>query len=378
MPARRAAFATAVALAAVVGLVGSAWADRDSGPPDPRRKHSGALKVRLGGYIQPQIRLRQNSPAPFDEDGFRLRRARLTASASRDFPGLELHVKMEAELTPEFQLMDAYAGARGDLVAGGAWQVDFGQVKAPFSRQTLLSDAVLQLPEKAQLTSLASDRQLGARFIVNLPAVPQVEISGGMFNGEGRNQIENIDQKFLYVGRLAFRPIGWDAPMIESGFGPDQLSFAVSAGRNVSDLGSYDQTITLLGADAFFSMYGVSGTVEYLWRKTDISSDVSPDFESQGLNVQAGYLLPIPGFERMLEVAGRYEEFDLRYPNADFPILGPGDETRPPAASSARLATTTGSMTSKRSSRWPRTSRSKSSTAAAVTRRIATTPCCCR
>ena len=31
---------------------------------------------------------------------------------------------------------------------------------------------------------------------------------GGVFNGEGRNQVQNINQSYFYVGRLEVTPLG--------------------------------------------------------------------------------------------------------------------------------------------------------------------------
>jgi hypothetical protein len=301
--------------------------------PHGHGSHESASEpsLRIGGYAQPQIKVRQNDDvAQFDEDGFRLRRARLTLEGTRPparGEGVEFGFQLEAELTPVFTLLDAFVSARGELMAGGAWQVDLGQVKAPFSRQTLVSDARLQLPEKALLTAFAPDRQLGLRASIDVPWVPMVELSGGVFNGEGRNQLENIDEELLYVGRLAVRPIGPRAPLIEGAFGPDAVAVAVSAARNVATTGAFEETITLLGGDVFASWNGISGTVEYLWRRSDFPDGATQlDFRSEGLNAQLGYLLPIPGYlDRKLEVAARYEEADARGPSADFPIEGPGD-----------------------------------------------------
>jgi hypothetical protein len=302
-------------------------------PPDPTESDDPDAETRssfrFGGYAQPQLRFRQNDAvAQFDENGFSLRRSRFTiAGAKATVHDIRIDFELESELTPEFQLLDALVAASGTLANDGRWRVDFGQVKAPFSRQELISDAEVQFVGKADLVSLAPGRQLGLRGTINLPMVPMIELSGGWFNGEGRNQLDNIDEKFMYVGRLAIRPIGHDAWLTEGPLGPDQLSFAVSAMRNTQDVGSFLETETAFGGDAFVSMYGISAYVEYLWRKTDFPDGASQiDFEQQGLNAQLGYLLPLPGFlQRKLEVAGRYQEFDNRFPNEEFPIEGPGD-----------------------------------------------------
>lgn len=86
----------------------------------------------IGGYVQPQARVRQDDDvAQFDENGFRFRRARLTLGAARTFGVVEYDVEVESELTPEFQLLDAFIRARSCLPGDGTWSVALGQIKAP-------------------------------------------------------------------------------------------------------------------------------------------------------------------------------------------------------------------------------------------------------
>jgi hypothetical protein len=286
-------------------------------------------EVHVGGYLQPQVQMRQNDDvAQFDEDGFRLRRTRLLLGAERETDEATLSLALEAELTSPVGLLDAYVSARRDLPRNGRLRIDLGQVKAPFSRQTLVSDSDLQLPEKARLTALAPDRQLGVRAIVNPPAAPWVELSGGVFNGDGRNVVDNIDEHFMFVGRVAVRPIGPTARLVESGMGQDAVSVAFSAARNLRDLGGFSEKALLLGVDAFVSLQGASATAEYLWARYRFPEGApAMNYKAQGLNLQAGYLLPVPGrLYRRFELAARYEEVDPRYPNDVFGIIGPDDE----------------------------------------------------
>lgn len=285
---------------------------------------SSAPQLIIGGFAQPQFRLRQNDPvAQEDEDGFRLRRTRLTVAAAQPGELISFYFALEAEFTPEFQLLDAVISGVGDLPHGGRLRVDLGQIRPPMSQQNLASAAELQFVERALLTEIVPARQLGAGFQLNVPAAPWLEVSGGVFNGEGRNQIQNIDEKYMYVGRVAFRPIGTFATRTESALGEDQISVAGSAAFLNSAIESEGKTLWL-GADAFASWNGISGYVEYVWRQTEFDEGVAQtDFNGNGINVQAGYLLPIPGwFYRKLEVAARFEEFDR---NDAIPIEQRGD-----------------------------------------------------
>lgn len=292
--------------------------------PKPLEDAPAEAQLRIGGYAQPQFRLRQNDDvAQEDEDGFRLRRTRLTVAAVQPGDLISFYFALEAEFTPEFQLLDAVISGLSDLPRGGRLKVDFGQIRPPMSQQLLISAAEMQFVDRAALTDIAPARQLGAAFQVNVPEVPWIEVSAGVFNGEGRNQIQNIDEQFMYVGRIALRPIGWFERVTESALGADQVSIAGSAAYLNSDIDSEGKTVWL-GVDAFASWNGISGYFEYIWKSTEFDANVAQvDYKAKGLNVQAGYLLPIPGnLYRKLEVAARFEESD---PNNAIPIEQPGD-----------------------------------------------------
>jgi hypothetical protein len=281
--------------------------------------------VDADGYIQPQFRTRQNDPNDADAtDGFRVRRARLKLDTAQPLGDLTIEGHIEAEATPQFQLLDVYGALSGGLTGQGSWRLLAGQFKTPFSRQQMLSDADLQLVEKAQLMDLTPDRQIGVGGVLNVPFVPSIEISAGIFNGEGKDQPQNIDEKFMYIGRLAWRPIGTHAKLIESALGPDAVSLAVNAAYDVQEMGGVVQTTKRFGADAFGSWNGISGYAEIVNNQiTSTGMGAQPNFGQRGLNVQLGYLLPIPGvLYRRFEVAARLEEIDR---NDTVPIQRPGD-----------------------------------------------------
>jgi hypothetical protein len=279
----------------------------------------------IGGYVQPQARARQDDAvAQSDENGFRFRRARLDVGAHRKLGGVEYAVEIENELTPEFQLLDAVVSARSCLPGEGSWQVALGQIKAPVSRQTLLSDSRLSFVEKPELASLAPDRQLGGTFELVAPYLPLVSLEGGIFNGEGRNQVQNVDQRFLYAGRLEVRPFGRDLALTESAHDGDFLTVGASVARNRAGNGTSIETFLYLGGDVGFAWRGISGELEYLQVEHSFSEgSVLPDYRANGFNAQLAYLLPLPGFAAdKLEVGVRVEEIDR---NDTIPITVRGD-----------------------------------------------------
>src|SRR5262245_45802887 len=229
-----------------------------------------------GGIAQPEVfwaddrdNARVSNP---QQSGFALRHARGYAVGRYQGKSLLWEARIEAEFVPTFALLDAYAAVSGDLTRGGFWKVWAGQHFAPFSRQTILSIGDLQFTRLAQLVTLTPGSQLGLSALLAIPAAPWLQISAGVYNGKGINVIENIDSNFMYVGRIAFRPIGPRAPLMESALGPNAVWVAANVSYNKQKLGTYDQYQLLVGADAFLSIKGISFYGEYLWGDTSYSA----------------------------------------------------------------------------------------------------------
>jgi hypothetical protein len=169
-----------------------------------------------------------------------------------------------------------------------------------------------------------------------IPYAPWLQLSAGVYNGKGVNVVENLDENFMYVGRLAFRPLGERAPLMETALGPDAIWVAGHFSYNQKHLGDFDEYTWLTGADAFGSWRGLSVYAEYLWGSVTYSAG-SPkqNYHLQGFNGQVGYLLPIRGwFYQRFEVTARFEAVA---PNQTVPITGPGDPTQARASYVAGL-----------------------------------------
>jgi hypothetical protein len=296
--------------------------------------------VSFGGFLQPQYRLRQDSPAANDNDGFKFARARLTATGQTHLGSLSISGYIEAELQPQFSLFDAYATFAAPLPNRGKLIIDAGQMRVPIGRQALLSDTRLSFVDKAALATLVPDRDLGTRATLTVPALPQVRLIGGVFDGEGKNQVENINERFLYVARIEISPFGGgpngistgEAPIQESAFAGDFLTVAASyAHNNVLD-GSFNNIQIWAGADVAFAWKGLSGEAEYLWQKQSYEGGAGSEgttppatFHARGWVGQLAYLLPIelpPIHKSRLEVGVRVEEIDR---NDTTPITVIGD-----------------------------------------------------
>jgi len=289
---------------------------------------------RPGGYLQPQFRLRENSAAATDEDGFRLARVRLSGSAEGTAGNLKLSAYVEAELQPTFALADAFATAARPLPGKGNVAIDVGQMRVPISRQQLMSDSRLSFVDKAQLASIAPERDLGARLSLVTPHAP-VRVYAGMFNGEGRNQVQNINEDYLFAGRVEVTPFGGPTqPYAESSFKSPWVSVGASAGYNKLTPGEYRENLTYLGADVAGAWNGISGAIEILQVKHAFSGSAAtlpgPDYDALGWMAQLAYMLPVelpPLKESRVEIGARVEEID-RNDTVPIPALGDPNQSQ--------------------------------------------------
>jgi hypothetical protein len=290
----------------------------DPAPPPP-----ALPAITIGGYLQPQFRLREDSPYVSSTDGFRFARARLTLASAAALGELAFAAHVEAELQPQFSLQDAYAGVTGAAL-GATIALDAGQMRVPISRQNQLSDSRLSFVDKAQLATIAPPRDLGARLTVDVPGAP-VRLIGGAWNGEGQNQVQNINQSYLWAARVEVTPIGAAGPLQESAFGPAFVTVAGSYGHNRLSSTAGDETVTYLGGDVAGAYRGLSGSIEYLRVQHRFGTAAQPSYDAQGVMGQLAVLAPLalpPAGRGLAELAVRVEEIDR---NDAVPITVPGD-----------------------------------------------------
>lgn len=285
-----------------------------------------------GFFVQPQYRMRENATgAQNDTDGFRFARARVLGTAATHAGHLELSAYFEAEMQPAFQMVFAYATAAHKIGPKGKIVLDLGQTRVPISRQNLMSDTMLSFVDKAQIATIAPDHDLGARLWFTEPG-GRARAVVSAFNGEGRDQVQNINEHFLFVGRVEITPFGKD-PMRESAMDGDFVTIAASVGRNkLSPGGKYREVVSYVGGDVAGAWKGFSGELEYLFVHHEDEGSLAnlPDpshDNANGWNAQLAYLVPVqlpPSSEARLEIAGRIEEIDR---NDAVPIVSISDPT---------------------------------------------------
>lgn len=140
-------------------------------------------------------------------------------------------------------LQDAYVRYKP-----GAFGIQVGQFKTPFTREFITSLADIETADRATVVdSLAPKRDIGLMADYALGAVATAIL--GVFNGEGQNVTSNADSSLLVVARVAGRPVPY-----------------VSLGLNVADYGGDS---TRYGVDASLEYLGAVLRAEYITQRRD-------------------------------------------------------------------------------------------------------------
>lgn len=213
----------------------------------------------------------------------------------------------------------------------------FGQTKLPGNIERVISSGNLQQVDRSLLNSRFNiDRDLGIQ-LRHKSKLSDTFVMREIFSiaqGEGRNITSGNLGGHQFTGRLEFLPLGEFKSKGEYS-GSDlkreekpKLMFAVTYDHNsnavknrsnqgsymANDVGFYETDIQTLFVDAMFKYKGFSLMAEYADRNADDplakNSDGSLTGDEvqvgNGLNIQAGYLLP-----SNWEVSGRYTNIEL-------------------------------------------------------------------
>lgn len=244
--------------------------------PDP-------VTMELGARVQ----VRYTHPLEgADGRSVQVRRARLSlrGQAYRHFDYL-----IQTELAGgSARLLDAFVVLQPDP-AVGLW---VGQGKAPFGRQQLTSSGALQFVDRTIVDSrFSAGRQQGAA-LVGRPADGRLEYAVGVYNGQGINQAENANDRFMNVARLVATPLGPLPPTEGALARPDgpRLSLGVAGLRNTEGEGEDERQIRRLNGEVAFALHGLS-LVGELYREWAEGANGTEE-RTDGAYVQGGLLMP--------------------------------------------------------------------------------------
>jgi hypothetical protein len=259
-----------------------------------------------------------------DSSSFSVKRARLLAGGNVFYPWMQYNTQITLEGGGS-ALRDAYIEATYFDWA----QPRIGQYKVPFDREFLTSAFSLQLIDRSIASSQFSlQRDIGLQFAGKF-FKNQLNYAVGMFNGSGANQ-GNVNNNFMYVGRLVWTPFGAypysqaaldtpDSPKLAFGMAGAYLP-GLDPGERKTLAGPLGNTNILpvesdvyeLVADLAFKYQNFSFEGGYYFRNID-PNEPTPfgDENAQGFYLQGGYFV-IP---KKLELAARYAWVNPDNPN---------------------------------------------------------------
>jgi hypothetical protein len=305
------------------------------------------VRVDFGGFIQPRFRW---SPDDLDagalgEQSFSVQRMRLQLqtdllSAPDDRWGFHVSQTTSIEMMPEARLEDGFI----DLGFGTEFQIRVGQFKAPIHRAILAGDQNNLFPDRNQITTYVPEREIGA-MLFGWWGKRQIEWSVGVFNGEGKNRIANVNRDFMYAGRIVFAPFGSPGPNFEilHDWRPEGVtawrpifSVGYSVFHNVDGPAGEREAYTGHNVEGFLHWRPLTLQSEFFFRTSDFENTTVADYQQIGWYVQAGYFLAgIPWAKRHLALMGRVEQGDAFKPiSQSVPASGPLD----PAQASRRYS----------------------------------------
>lgn len=239
-----------------------------------------------------------------------------------------------------------------DVFHNKAFQIRAGQFKAATGRQELTSSGRQQFVDRSIVSAaFAPGYQAGVQVGGDLGPDARFSYAVGLFNGNGRNQANNDNNRYLWAARLQYQPLG-DVGYSESDFesagmkplvavalqytknnlagvttGAITYTPPAGAAPGFWSTANNDLDVETVSADLAVKWRGFSLFGEYYRRnntyelgpvriRTNPTQIPTPpyaannvyagDFDSRGLAVQAGYFL----YKRTFEIAARYAAVD--------------------------------------------------------------------
>ncbi len=253
-------------------------------------------------WIRPSFAWRQDDEALVsDTDGFSVAaRAGLEGAADR----IGLRGRVEVELQPEPVLKDAFVNWTPHAVVS----VNTGQMKVPFSVQQLASDTRRQFPLDAPLVDameIGRDMGVSAEGRLLLAKKPRLSVTTGVFNGEGANRLENVNDRFMFAQRVVVAPLGMrERPMEGTGREP---YFHLGGGwvYNYTGADATAEESNTLQAEVQFAFRWVSIQGEFADREVEHGSVEVADYHATAAYGQLGCFIPVKWAEDHIEVVGR-------------------------------------------------------------------------
>ncbi len=284
------------------------------------------LEIKPYGFVRPSgAWIQDDDVSTADQDGFSLQ-SRLGLGAKYGSCGIE--AKVEVDLTPEIAPKDAWLAARPVCWFG----ITVGQQKLPFSIHEQASDTRRLLPTSPRIVgSSGAGRDLGISADLQIPIAKKIRggLVAGVYNGEGSNRIQNVNQEFAYAIRGQITPFGSRDTAFEGSAKELYLGVGGAWVYNLTGEGEAAQERNTMAFDLQFSWKWLSLQGEYIDVEVFHASLDVPDFHIRGGYGQFGLYIPAPWVEDHVELVGRLEWVDPNTAFADPGLSGSGSGARP-------------------------------------------------
>lgn len=316
--------------------------DGESNAPVGRRLFdTGKLRADMGAYLISGYEYRRDSTFNIDDyDSFGILAAAVKGTAAWEL-GRDVSTRMSFDMdfgTGVFLSRNIFAtiAYKSKLVA-----FDIGQMKVPFLLYEMTPENVRQILPSASIKKIGMGRDRGARLRGELAlGDTQLRWWTGIFHGEGPSVLKNVDNRYVYTGRVQWIAVGklTDSESDLEG-GPLRLGVGASAMYTASlahqELGQDDLYLKELrtAADFALKIHGFSLRAEYIHGDVK-AGDLTDGFTRHAFWASAGYVLPLDLPVR-LEPVARVLDYDFNSAQDGFvaqqggpPVYGPYEYSR--------------------------------------------------
>ncbi len=253
------------------------------------------------GFVIPSFSWIQDDPAAITaQDGFQLA-ARLGAEAKLGVA--PIGARVEVELTPDPLLRDGLVWYQPTSF----FRVDAGQFKVPYSAGYLASDTRRLLPATPQAYADMTGRDMGVMLTGSLPVADEnrATVQLGVFNGEGANRLQNVNQRYLYAVRGVVTPFGARSKVYEGSDG--KLYLGVGGGWTYNWIGQDDSSeeVNQYEGELQFAWSIVSLQAEILLGQHAFASASVADYAQSGWYGTVATFVPAPWMKQHVQLVAR-------------------------------------------------------------------------
>ncbi len=327
----------------------SAEVSRPAAPPLTIAWRDGKTRFTLGNsfYLEMSNRIQPRfthelpdesvqlpgNPAKGDSKGsFRIRRSKFKLEGWFYKPQLEFEFQAnwtDVINTPSSQFVED-ANIDWDISKKKRFRVKFGQFKAPFGRQLLTSSGAQQFVDRAIQDARLNDGRETGVALWGVFGGNKLDWRVMMSNGNGRTQLLNDNNKYLWSGRVMWQAVGntrmdqWGsgALLTEGDLGESAAGPLLGLAGQLSNNNRFGATTAVdldnrtWAVDYSFKHKGFASVGEYGDRRsrpeTPATGNAAPEFHDKGLLVQASYAWKAPGIPgaSFFELAFRYAQVD--------------------------------------------------------------------